>query len=699
MSIAGFYKDSGPSAPFTMRLALILLWMCHAASSFALEWGASASETYMDTRGDSTRTGILDQQYQFHANGELLPTVSYFTLLNYRHLQTRAKDSSAVWQSELMPSVSAVWSAPFFRLRSDYSYRDNRDQLNVNQLKGQSANVVLQSDWESLPRLTGRYQWIQNVNDLELLGVDTRQRTIGGSADYSFSTTSLRYEFNDIRTENRRTGFEQISRNHIGRLENSLSVWKHIVSVQTSYMIQAKADREQRASEDGILVRLTPLSGLWSNSPTPELGALDGSPGLIDGNLDSAATHAMDLSGNDVQNLGLDFGSAITVDHIFVYTDSLANSGLRWALYTSSDNYTWSLVRGNQTYPFNVVFRRYEIDFPVQTARYVKVVSEPQPLQIPVYVTEIRGLLTRSQSTGFAWATDHHAAVRVGVQPATWVSGAVEGTLIKNGASATTIGRQQDGLNGSLHLSAHKMAGISGQYQWSRTEYPDATGGRTDTELLGMSVISRWLNGLQSTVAGSRQREVTGNALNRRQDAATVRLDAAFFPGLGGATEGGLTEDHRFLAADVYKTRYIGQAIQAQPTSRFQFTVDYRYYWLSSQRAWTIPTRENIALSATYRLTETLQLSGSASRYHDPVSSYETWQGLINWNATEKLVLSASVDGNQPDRNNRTVVITTQGIFRFSSHGDVSASYSHLDSQQSARENFSNLRLGFTFRI
>jgi hypothetical protein len=697
-SVRDFQRTGLPACRFRRLTLLTAVVLCHAVSLFALEWGASATETYADTRSDTTHTGTFDQQYQFHANGDVLPALSYFSSLTYHHVRS-SLGNGTTWQSEMLPSVSAVWSAPFFRVRSDYTYRDNRDQLNITRLTGRSADVNVQTDWASLPRLTGRYEWRQNVNDLELLGVDTRQRTIGGAADYSFSSTTLRYEYNDLRTENHRTGLAQTSRSHTGRFENTLSALNNLVSVQSSYMVVFKNQREQRASDEGILIPLTPVSGLWAVNPTPEVGTLNPFASLIDGNFDSAASVQMNLSGSDIQNFGMDFGSSVRVDHIFLYTDSLANADLRWSVYTSADNSNWTSIQGPRAFPFNVVFRRYEMTFPAQVTRYIKLVVEPQPAQIPVYVTEIRGLQTRDQSTGRRWATDHMAAVHVGIQPAKWLSGSVEGTLNRNGASATTISRQQDGLNGALQFSPARLLHLSGMYQLGRTEYSDVAGGKTDTELLGFTLISQWLSSIRTTVAGSRQKEVLANRLSRRLDGGSVRLDAEYLPGLTGTTDGGLTEDHRFLGADLYKTRYIGQNVQAQPVERLQFTADYRYYWLTSERAWTPPNRENITLQGTFRLTETLQISGEASRFREPGKIYETWQGFLNWNATEKLVLSTSAERTLPDKGGNTLLLTAQGIFRWTERSDISASYSHLDSRQSGLENFSNLRFGFTFRI
>jgi hypothetical protein len=686
-------RSMGKAAGLT---AIVLLWV---VSATALDWGANLSETYGLTKTDTVRTGVFDQQYRLYANGQLLPDFDYFAGVNYRRLTSSTGDSGSSWQTELLPSVSAVWSPPMIKLRSDLTFRDNRDEANINRLKGHSIGFLAQSIWNSLPRLTGRYLLDENVNDLVLLGLDTRQRTLSGTAEYTFSTTSLRYEYADSRTENRTVGLEQTSVRHAGHLDNSFSAFDHLLSVQSSYDITVKSDRETQAGADGVLIPLSPLSGMWAVNPNPELGALDLWAGLIDGNLDSAASRQMNLSGSDVQNFGMDFGSAMTVDHIFLYTDSLANPDLRWAVYSSSDNNVWTQTQGYRTYPFSVVFRRYEIAILPQTARYIKLVLEPQPATSPVYVTEIRGLLTRSANTNPGWATDHEAAVHAGIRPSKWIAGALDGTLIRHGASLNSVERQQLGMMGSLHLSPTKFANMSGQYQLNRTEYPDAAGGQTDTELLGFTMISNWLESVRSTVALNRQREITAQSLTRRLNGGSVRLDLKFIPGLEGATEGGLTEDHRILAGDLFKTRYIGQTLQAQPTNRIQISADYRFYWLHSEQGWTPPYRENVTLQANWRLTGTLQFLGNASQFREPGSTYATWESILSWNPTEKLVLSGSADRTLPDQGGSTLLLSAQGLFRWSTRSDVSVTYSYLDSQQAAQANSSNLRLAFTLRI
>lgn len=663
-----------------------------------MEWGGSLNQAAVQTQTDTARALSLDQQYSAYFTDLLVPSVQYYAGLRYRHLQSHPEGLPVSWQTELNPDLNAVWTAPFFNLRAAYGYRDIRSRDGQANTIGRSASGDFQTNWRSLPRVELHYGYDQNVNDLDLIGLDTRQTSLSAALDYQWKTAHARYEYGENDARNRTTGVEQHARYHTGRMESSVGLFDRAVTLRSSYRLTARRDREQRTAGQEILVALNPLAGLFSVDPTPDYDALELFPGLVDGNLDSAASRQMNLSASTVQNFGLDFGAPTELDRVYLYTDTLANASLLWAVYTSDDNLTWTLVQDNQTFPFQVFFRRFEIQFPVQTTRYIKVVCQPIPAETEVLVTELRAIITRQEQVEAAWSTNHQASVNLGIQPLSWLSGSFEGSLNRQEKTPTEQAREQDGLMGSLRIAPSRLLGISAQYHFGRTGYPGQSLNRTDNDMLGVSATSQWLPGLRTTFAVTRRREFVQDRQDRRLDGLNARLESRFLPRLGGTTEAGWSVDHRFVASDQFETRFAGQTLDAEPTAQSQISASYRFYDLDSRRALGPKFRESVGLSLGYRVTTSLYTRASLTGSRETGRTYTNWDGVVSWSLTPRLDLSGSVERVLQDRNS-TTLYNSQIAYRWSRRGDVSANLSKLRYDDAPRNNVTTLRLSFSLYL
>ncbi len=273
MVLSGISRCSGKIKSTLRTLpAVILALTLFYTTAGALDWGGTVSSAYSASEADTVHTTTVDQQYTLHANGSLVPTLSYFTALRFRHLQVAERDTSANWLTELSPTASAVWILPLVRLSSDYSYRKNRDRRNTQELTGQALGGYAQTTWQKLPTLQGYYNWNRNLNDLDLLGADTRQQTIGASASYSAKGTTLRYDYGNSRTNSPATGLNQSSLHHVASLDNNLRLWKQTLSMQTHYRVTARLDRERQAGSDGVLLAFPPSPASTLRIRIPSLG-------------------------------------------------------------------------------------------------------------------------------------------------------------------------------------------------------------------------------------------------------------------------------------------------------------------------------------------------------------------------------------------------------------------------------------------
>lgn len=576
---------------------------------------------------------------------------------------------------------------------------DSEDQSGAQNISTRSANAELQTNWPDLPRMFVRYGYNENINNLDLLGTGTRQSRIGAGLDYAWRTFGVHYDYEDRLTRNQGSGLELYARQHIGRVDQSVSLFRRNISLSTSYQVLARAEREVQPLTGDLLIPVGAVAGLYAIDPSPDFDALTSLSGLIDGNLDSAASRLLDLSGAEVLNVGLDFGTPVRISNLYLNTDSLAPPQLRWAIYASRDNLTWELLRGPAAYPFNIVFERYEIAFDPVSTRYIKLVLEPLPQERSVFVTELRAFVVRDGDAGEQWRTDHQASATFAVRPARWISASVDGNFFKNDPGATILGREQSGLVTGLRLAPHSLSEWSAQYLYNRTNYDEPTSDRTENDQVNITLRSRWSATLHSTASATRQREYLAGRHIRRMDGALLRLDARILPDLRGTTTVGATEDHRFEAVDLYKTRYIDQSVDARPTPRSQVSGSYRITTLDSERGNVPGFRESFSVAAGYFFTSLLQTRANAVFNNEGGRRYFTWDGVLSWSATPKLTLSGSVNRIDPTANAGSTLLSAQAYFLWSARADVNVSYSVYSAQAGPQENYSSIRFGFNLRF
>jgi hypothetical protein len=677
---------------------LIGLMLAAGPAAFALDWGGTISAVGADSRADSTHSQTLDQQYQIYFSERPYPVLNYSAALRYRHFRTNGTGSQAYWQTEMQPSLLATWTTQVFKVDGNGMYRDNSDQQRAHDLSSRSFGVFGRTTLPDAPRLSAAYQWDRNINDLELLGLDTRQSRLSAGVDYDYKSVSLRYGLTDLHTVNSSSGLEQFSTRHTVQYDQSVLLFSRALVIQPSYQYNYRIERETEPSTGETLLPLQPVAGLYSVNPAPQFGTLDPFPQLIDGDLATPASTRMNLSGDGYQNFGLDFGSALNLDHIFICTDTLANPVQRWAVYSSTDNLNWTLVRDYSPYPFDQIFRRFEIAFPSQTVRYLKVVDEPALREYPVYVTEVRALVTRAKA-GANRPTNQLASLGLRLNPVKWLAAQVGGSLTRNSRSQTSNAQELDDFQSSLTVLASSALHLSGRYQMGSVNFPDQATARTTTEMISGAVESQWMRTLNSRLDISRQREFADQQLDRRLDAVTMLISETFFPALKGITQLSQSEDRRFSAADLYRIRSISQRIESQPSTRSTLAVDYRKDFLSSRAPGIPATRQALSARGTWNLTETVFAGADGSMLVETSNTFYSWNGNLSWLPTPKLSLSSGYSETRADNSTGDNLYSASASFRPTLVTEIVFSYARSGLVENSLPQNTTLTLSFRSRF
>ena len=164
--------------------ALILLLSMGSPLAQA-DWGGTVSGSAASSDVDGVSTTAFDQQYTLYATDRPTPNVRYTFSGLYRRLQARTDNGPYNWITEVRPTGALDMNLPIVNLRGDASYRSDRNEIGTTKLTSGVASVRGQTVWNRFPRLFASASWAKNVNDLELLGYDTRTRTYSTGGTFS----------------------------------------------------------------------------------------------------------------------------------------------------------------------------------------------------------------------------------------------------------------------------------------------------------------------------------------------------------------------------------------------------------------------------------------------------------------------------------------------------------------------------------
>jgi hypothetical protein len=219
------------------------------------------------------------------------------------------------------------------------------------------------------------------------LTMDSTEKLLVLNSDYSILSEALQLGYFYTRLEDRNgiAGYSVINQTNNGNISYSQDFFNKRISVETSYRVNSNNIRfSETADVETLLSRFSGLSGI---NDTPTNGpALLINNAMVDGNLTASSGIDIGLAGDrtTLTNIGLDFGFPVEIDKLYIWVDrslpqTITNS-FTWRIYTSPDNTAnsaWTLISSLAQAPFGVFDNRFEISFPAQTTRFIKVVVQP----------------------------------------------------------------------------------------------------------------------------------------------------------------------------------------------------------------------------------------------------------------------------------------------------------------------------------
>ena len=656
------------------------------------DWGGTVTGSAAVAEIDNVRSNSVEQYYTLYSSAQPTGTFRYSLSGLFRHLQNRTGNGPYSWTTETRPSASINWATQLWDLRGDGSYRIDRDELGTTKLTAGTASAYGQTTWTSLPRLFASSSWAKNVNDLDLIGYNTWTRSMSAGGNYSSHALYVNYEYSDLLTRNVDTNLDRTSRSHSGRADYTKALANQLVNVSTSYQVSSRLDKDNSTITGEPLSALQ-ATGLYLADPSPDFDVLETAPALVDGLLDIAAGQDFDLVNGITHNFGLDFGQTVAIDHLHLYVDSLAALPLTWSIWQSSDNLNWSPVVTTIGAPFSTLFLRYEFAFSQTQTRFIKLTVSPQLLNTPVRVTELRGLIARTDLTSDERTTDQRGSARLQFQPAKWTSWDVSGDALRQSASLSALAREEDAAQTNLRFNPAKMVDLVTRYQWSRSNYTDTDNEFTYSTAAGAVLRSQWSRAISTSAMIDRTEEQDGKTRTRRGDRSRLELRTLVLPALRVTSQFSYSEDERFDTADKVFSRSINNNFEGEPTDRSQISVTYRYETRSARISAVRKYQSTVGGRLSYRLTETIHMVGNTTMTTDPAREDRAYDGIVSWTPTYKISLGGAFNRIESSQAENANQYSLQLVYNWSLRTELSASYSLNEREGDATSSSGRLSL------
>jgi len=365
-----------------------------ASAAAAAEFNGSVqlATTATDNRG--LQSDLLEQQYTLGLSQRLTPYITArlgYQLFDYT---TSFEDGTDFTRRSSQPQLELLYGRSRLLGRlAFYQQTITNTQISEQDLTRRSLAANLGWRPANGPGFTFAYRRETNVADVAVFGRDVDSRYLDATAFYRGRHWTGSYSFEQVRLDNQTTSLQTDQRRHEGRFAATQDFWGRHFSLSVSGRL-GRLRRTSAFPEGTELAEPVPASvGLFAVDTTPELGELDASPGLVDGDFETPVSPVIDVGGaNTFRNIGLDVVVTREVSRLEIAVDTASGPSLSWQVYHSRDNLVWEAVPG-VTAAFDQALLRYTLRFPATEDRYFKAVNVSVNPAPTVRVTEARALI------------------------------------------------------------------------------------------------------------------------------------------------------------------------------------------------------------------------------------------------------------------------------------------------------------------
>ncbi len=310
--------------------------------------GGSIDLTSVESTEDGIHRSSLKQDIQLNATRVLTPYLSVRGAARYFRFALAQQAASNSWREEFQPSGEIDWHHPLFSFNAMMGRRTLDARNALGKIYSDDGGLSFRTRSTRYPLLTLRYDAEHIQSRADTIPAETRDHRYLAGLDYTVGRQTLSYRFSQRNDENQISGLAT-------RFTDSVFRWSGGASSLAGGRLQLTSDyalrygelRSERPSPGAILNQVPIVAGLYAEDTSPDLGELAAAPGLVDGDRSTPTEPRIDIGAGYVdRNIGADLGFERSVSALYIYVDRPSSSALRWQVYTSQDNLSWTAVPG-----------------------------------------------------------------------------------------------------------------------------------------------------------------------------------------------------------------------------------------------------------------------------------------------------------------------------------------------------------------
>jgi hypothetical protein len=650
----------------------------------------------VNSQSDALHERSLNQQYSLNWQKSLTPYVvarSYLTYFNFGLNQNIGPNS---WREEFSRAAELFWKHPYFSLgataqRRESSSNDRQTDLTTDFLTGS-----LRTKLSKYPYVDAQFQRSDIYSTSNRSDRDTRDRAWRATTGYSLRNSSVTYGFVHRNAENRIDRRRQLDYQHSLRLNQSLRAGKDIYTFSAAYRLDYRSQSDISPATENLPREIPELIGLYANDATPDLSSLDTIPSLVDGILTQPTSPQIDIgNGNINWNIGADLGSTRSVSRVYVYTDRPSGNGVRWHVYKSPDNVVWSQVV-SATSLYSVGFSRYEMSFPADTTRYIKVVNSGLNEVPSVFVTEIEALIDIGNQSEIRRHQTTHIAILSNSFRLTskWTSSADISLRRESGNSLAAMRSETNyGLSTRYKMSAELQSGV--RYELGLTDFRKRSLDINKSSSISYDLQYRPLETLAFLLSMTSRHSYIRSMKAQELNNANARATGDPLARLHVSTELGWSRNNLYLSGLRYDTWVYSISMNGTVYRRLDAGISYVYQRTAAAGKESDRAKNQYAANFNFRPTSNLMLQGSAGLVNDFGRRNLTQDYVLSWTASSKFSASASASLAGLEGGSRSDRYSAQLQYSLTPRSSLVVSYSQYDLSSASGSSASSLQAGF----
>ncbi|MEW6746475.1 MAG: hypothetical protein AB1486_27355, partial [Planctomycetota bacterium] len=361
-------------------------------------------ETYQASQTGDNRTSSLTELLEVGLQDNVGPDLQYRVSERLIHTDLSLSNGDLRRDEDRLlhqPSLDLILTAGTLRWIQGFESQYNRtDPSDSDTNAFRRTDILEKFVWSPVELPTFTY-WIDQRNDRDDLFTNREDTEQVFQVEETRGPFNYLYSLEMEQVRDLQAGIDTDRVEHILRAGYHDQFFEDQLSVSASVYVDSQRTTTTTPGGEAPAIppgEVVPTAGLSAIDSTPEIGALAGTPALIDG--DDTTSTGINIGGfasggEPNWNIGVAVPPDSPLNLILLYTqDEVADFFLAdysFSVWVSDDNNFWTLASGAPAFTYESTFRRFHLLIPEVSARWVKIVNTASSPAAPaVFVTEIQ---------------------------------------------------------------------------------------------------------------------------------------------------------------------------------------------------------------------------------------------------------------------------------------------------------------------